>query len=79
MKKKYQQVLNWFKTHIKKVTPGKTAERGAALGLLTASIFFWILFGILFFFQYWRPLGTTLQYCIAFSSHFIGLFGALGY
>ncbi|MAD96356.1 MAG: alpha/beta hydrolase [Flavobacteriaceae bacterium] len=46
MKKKYQQIVQWFKFQIQKITPGKNAEKGAALGLLTATLILWFIYGI---------------------------------
>ncbi len=46
MKKRYQQLVRWLKTQITTITPGNTALKGAALGLLTVTALLWILFAI---------------------------------
>jgi dienelactone hydrolase len=44
MKQKFQQLRRWLTGIIKKITPGENAIRGASLGLLFVTAFFWILF-----------------------------------
>lgn len=46
MKKKYEQIIRWLKGRIKTITPGKNAVRGASLGLLIVTAFFWLLYAI---------------------------------
>ncbi len=46
MKKKFQLIVQWSKKQIKKITPGKNAEKGAAFGLLIATIILWLIYGI---------------------------------
>lgn len=48
MKKKYRQLRAWCQTKIKTITPGTTAVKGAALGLLTITLVLWLLYSILF-------------------------------
>ncbi len=47
MKKKFHRLIQWCKTKIKTVTPGKNAVKGAALGLLSITVFLWVLYAIL--------------------------------
>ena len=44
MKKKLQQFLQWCKSQIKDFSPGNTAFKGAALGLLILTGLLWLLF-----------------------------------
>lgn len=44
MKKRFQQLFRWLKTQIKDFSPGNTAFKGAAMGLLTVSGLLWLLF-----------------------------------
>ena len=46
MKKRYQQLVRWLKAQVTTITPGNTALKGAALGLLTVTALLWILFAI---------------------------------
>lgn len=48
MKKKYRQLSAWCQTRIKSITPGKTAVKGATLGLLSITLVLWLLYSILF-------------------------------
>ncbi|MGB5355684.1 MAG: hypothetical protein WBN11_03230, partial [Eudoraea sp.] len=47
MKQKYQQIIQWIKSGIKKVTPGKNAVKGAAIGLLLFTGILWVVNAIL--------------------------------
>ncbi|BFP42313.1 hypothetical protein FGF1_31580 [Flavobacteriaceae bacterium GF1] len=51
MKKKYQQLVRWLKAQVTTITPGNTALKGAALGLLTVTALLWILFAFGVFFN----------------------------
>lgn len=44
MKKKFKQIKLWIKAKTDAVTPGKTAVKGAALGILTVTAILWLLF-----------------------------------
>lgn len=44
--KKHKQLIQWIKNKIKAITPGKNAVRGAALGLLTITALFWLVYAI---------------------------------
>jgi len=44
MMKKYEQVIQWIKIHIKAITPGKNAVKGASLGVLTVTALFWLVY-----------------------------------
>ncbi|MDT0606833.1 hypothetical protein [Croceitalea rosinachiae] len=44
MKKIYQKILHWLKNQIETITPGQHAIKGASLGLLYVTAFFWIMF-----------------------------------
>jgi len=44
MKKKYQQLLRWFKSQITSFTPGDNALKGAAIGVLVVTGLLWLLF-----------------------------------
>lgn len=46
MKKKYKQIIQWIKVHIKAITPGKNAVNGASLGLLTVTAILWVIYTI---------------------------------
>ena len=47
MKKKYHQVIYWIKNKVKVITPGKTAVKGAVLGLLSITVLLWLVFVVL--------------------------------
>jgi len=49
MIKKYKQIIQWIKIQIKALTPGKNAVKGAALGLLTVTALFWLVYSISIF------------------------------
>ncbi len=46
MKKRYQQLKRWVTGQIRRITPGKNAVRGAALGLLMVTAILWIIFAL---------------------------------
>jgi dienelactone hydrolase len=46
MKGKFQQMVRWLTSQIKKITPGENAVRGASLGLLMVTAIFWTLFAL---------------------------------
>jgi dienelactone hydrolase len=45
----FTQLKAWFKKVFKAITPGKTAVRGAAVGLLVIAVLLWVLYAILFY------------------------------
>ncbi|SDM97453.1 alpha/beta hydrolase [Kriegella aquimaris] len=46
MKQKHKQIIQWINIQIKAITPGKNAVKGASLGLLTTTAFFWLVYSI---------------------------------
>lgn len=46
MKKKYQQIIRWFKNRIKTIEPGNNAIKGASLGVLTITAILWLIYSI---------------------------------
>ncbi len=47
MKKKYHQIIQWCKSKVKTITPGKIAVKGAVIGLFSVTIFLWLISSIL--------------------------------
>ncbi|MFC4723408.1 hypothetical protein ACFO5O_13820 [Geojedonia litorea] len=47
MKTKYQQLLNWLKRQIHRITPGANAIKGAAIGLFIVTAILWLTFTLL--------------------------------
>ncbi len=46
MKTKFQQIVKWCKAQIKSITPGNSALKGAAWGLLLVTGLLWLVFAI---------------------------------
>lgn len=45
----FRRLKAWFKKVFKAITPGKTAVRGAATGLLVIAVLLWLVYAILFY------------------------------
>jgi dienelactone hydrolase len=71
----FTQLKAWFKKVFKAITPGKTAVRGAAVGLLVIAVLLWVLYAILFYHKtndaWLLLLGLVMILLTVISAYFV--------